>query len=522
MSQSSISSPALSLSDRRADPAAPPPCPARFNLARHTLWAGQPDDKVALTLAGPDGAALARWRYADLRAEVGAIAGGLTQAGLARGERVMLRLRDGPDFPLMFLGVIAAGGVAAPVSAQLTDAEAAFVARDLAARFVCVGAGMDFETDAPRLDPQALGAAPPVEPVVTGAPDPAVIVYTSGSSGKPKGVLHAQRAGWARRMMWRGWYALEADDLMMHAGAFNWTYTLGAGLLDPWAAGAATVISGGARSPEMWPRIAAARKPSLFAATPGVFRQILKYAPAAGQDLRAGFASLRHALSAGETLAESLRDAWEQATGKAAHEALGMSEVSTYVSASPDRPARRGYVGYAQPGRRVAVLQAGATGPAALGEIGELAVAADDPGLMLGYWRAEAETRAAFRGDWFLTGDRAEMAADGAIGWRGRADDMINAGGHRVAPQEVEAALMAHPRVAEAAAVALPVDATLRVLAAFVVAPGASEAELAAWCAARLARYKQPRAIRLVDSLPRTATGKLARRALIEAHRAGG
>jgi acyl-coenzyme A synthetase/AMP-(fatty) acid ligase len=137
---------------------------------------------------------------------------------------------------------------------------------------------------------------------------------------------------------------------------------------------------------------------------------------------------------------------------------------------------------------------------------------------MLGYWQAPAETAAAFRGEWFITGDLAEMDADGYIAHRGRADDVMNAGGYRVAPQEVEAALAAFPGVAEAAVVEQPVRAGLSIIAAFVVstAEDVSPETLAAWCAERLASYKCPKQITLVGTLPRTSTGKLLRRALVK------
>jgi acyl-coenzyme A synthetase/AMP-(fatty) acid ligase len=197
-----------------------------------------------------------------------------------------------------------------------------------------------------------------------------------------------------------------------------------------------------------------------------------------------------------------------------------MTEISTYVSFSPGRPPVPGRTGYPQPGRRVAILpESGGEAPVDRGAEGLLAVSRRDPGLMLGYWRRPEETAAAFRGAWFITGDRARMDPDGAIEYLGRADDLINAGGFRVSPQEIEAALAAHPGVAEAAAVEREVRPGVRIVAAFYVpkAGPLPEDELAAHCAARLARYKLPRAFHPVEALPKDANGKLVRRRLREA-----
>jgi acyl-coenzyme A synthetase/AMP-(fatty) acid ligase len=309
-------------------------------------------------------------------------------------------------------------------------------------------------------------------------------------------------------MMWDGWYGLGADDRVLHAGAFNWTYTLGAGLTDPWAAGATALVYAGPPDREVWPRLAAAHGATLFAAAPGVYRQMLE-AP----ELGPGFAALRHGLSAGEALAPAVAAAWTGATGKPIYEALGMSEISTFVSFGPGAPPVPGRAGRPQPGRRVAILGEAGEAPVARGEAGLLAVSRRDPGLMLGYWNRPDETAAAFRGEWFVTGDRARMEADGTIVHLGRDDDLMNAGGFRVSPAEVEAALAEHPGVREAAAVERAVRDGVRVIAAFYV-PAAAEvpaAELAAHCAARLARYKVPRVFQAVARLPRSANGKLQR-----------
>jgi acyl-coenzyme A synthetase/AMP-(fatty) acid ligase len=309
-------------------------------------------------------------------------------------------------------------------------------------------------------------------------------------------------------MMWEGWYGLGEDDRLLHAGAFNWTYTLGTGLLDPWAAGATALIPAAGVTPAQLALLLRRHDATIFAAAPGVYRQMLASAPLPPMP------KLRHGLSAGEKLPETLRARWEAATGTQVHEAFGMSECSTFVSGSPARPAPPGTLGFAQPGRHMAIL-GGDGQPVPQGTPGTLAIHRDDPGLMLGYLHdpdAEVRHRA---DDWFLTGDSAVLRADGAIDYLGRTDDLLTAGGYRISPLEVEGALADFPGLDEVAVTDHVLDRTTRVIAAFYVAKAPlDEASLAGHVAPRLAPFKRPRLYLRVDSLPRGANGKLLRRAL--------
>ena len=500
--------------------------PSRFNMARYCLArsAAAWPDKVALIVVSDADAPLdaaERWTYGALDDAVRRIAGGLLAEGFTPGERLMIRMPNTSDYALLFFGAIAAGLVPLPSSSQLTDEEAEFLLGDSEASAVAVAGGMSVDAQNMRVIDEAMVAqlkahAPLADYADTAADDPAFLVYTSGTSGKPKGVLHAQRSAWGRRPMYQGWYGISESDTVLHAGAFNWTYTLGVGLTDPWANGATTVLYNGEKDVQVWPKLLERTGATLFAAVPTLYRQILKYC-----DLdRHKLSALRHGLTAGEAMSSTLLDHWRNATGKELYEALGMSECSTYVSTGPGMEIRVGSPGRPQPGRCVAALPLdGGSEPVAQGEIGLLAVHRTDPGLMLGYWRRPDEENEVYRGDWFIGGDLASFDADGYLWFHGRADDVMNAMGYRVSPQEVEAALTKHPAIAEVAVTEIRVREDVSVIAAFVVVKEGQMADAKSvldFAEAHLAAYKRPREIVFVDSLPRTANGKVTRRKLAQ------
>lgn len=486
-----------------------------FNLAEHVLNAGlATPDRLALAVISP--ARADRWSHARLRAAVLGAATGLLGRGLRPGDRVLLRIGNEPAFPAAYLACIAAGIVPVPTSAMLTEAEITRISRDIRPALVIAGAGVPLPADdTPRLSAAELAAMASLPPADFQRGDPerlAYIVYTSGTSGRPRAVMHAHRAILARAMMFEGWYGLRASDRLLHAGAFNWTFTLGTGLMDPWTLGATALIPAEGTAIEQIPLLARRHGASIIAAAPGVFRRMLRADWAALPDLR-------HGLAAGERLDPELRRAWQARTGTDLHEAMGMSECSTFLSGSPARPAAEGSAGYPQPGRRVAILSPEGR-PLPAGEPGVLAVHRSDPGLFLGYLDQPEETAARFHGEWFLTGDLAVAAADGAISTLGRADDMMNAGGYRVAPAEVEDALAPVPGAGDVAVTELPVASGASIIAAFWTGTATADA-LRAAAEASLARYKQPREYIRIDALPRTPTGKINRRALRQTHRPG-
>lgn len=504
--------------------------PERFNMARHCLGpaAHRPPDRTALIVAHADPAVSAdageRWTFGELDTAVRAVAGGLRSVGVRPGDRVVLRLGNTSAYPLAFFGAIAAGAVAVPTSTQLTAEEFDFVVRDSAAALVVHGGddALELSTGIPVVGEADLAqwqrSTETNEPANeaayadTGADDPAFLVYTSGTTDRPKGVLHAQRSIWGRQPMYPHWLGLRADDVMLHAGAFNWTYTLGVGLSDPWARGACAVVYDGPREPTVWPRLIDRYAATIFAAVPGVYRQWLHdWQPAAG-----ALASLRHGVVAGEALSPALWQAWREATGRPLYEALGMSEISTFVSSGPTTPTRPGSPGRIQPGRRVTVLPVDAgTSPVATGEIGLLAVDRDEPGLMLGYWRRPQEDAASRRGRWFVTSDLVHLDDDGYVHYHGRNDDVMTAQGYRISPVEVEKVLAGHPGIADVAVTEVEVREGVRVVAAFVVPRGPLDPQdVRAFAGAHLAAYKCPRIVRLVEVLPRTPNGKIRRRDL--------
>lgn len=487
------------------------PCPTPFNLAAHVLArAGDAPDKIALAILSQSGSE--RWSYARLKSAVLGTGTGLLRAGFKPGDIVLMRLGNTVEFPLAYLGAIAVGLVPVPTSSMLTAPEVARMVTQLSPAGILHDTGVACPTDTglPMIETADLLAMRDLPPAAFHMGDPerlAYIIYTSGTSGVPRAVMHAHRAIWARQMMHQGWYGLSAQDRLLHAGAFNWTFTLGTGLMDPWTLGATALIPAPGTPIEALPLLLKRHDATLFAAAPGVYRKILNH------HTNLPLPRLRHGLAAGEKLSDTIRQHWMEATGTPIHEAYGMSECSTFISASPDHPAQPGTLGRPQQGRKIAILDE--EGPVEYGKDGTIAVHKSDPGLMLGYYGAPQATAAKFQGDWFLTGDHAEMDAEGNITFHGRVDDMMNAGGYRVSPLEVEAALLPHPQIREIGVTDIQIKEDTSIIAAFYTADAdIPQDELTAFAAARLARYKQPRAWLRIDTMPTNPNGKLSRQAL--------
>ncbi|WP_170325114.1 class I adenylate-forming enzyme family protein [Ruegeria arenilitoris] len=491
------------------DQGPPPACPAPFNLAAHVLRRTDDNpEKTALSVLRADGAE--DWTYRALKSAIMGTATGLLSAGLKPGDIALMRLGNTVDFPIAYLGAIAAGIVPVPTSSQLTEPETERMIADLQPAAILRDPAVACAPHPLQITVSELTEMRTLPPAEFQMGDPerlAYVVYTSGTSGKPRAVAHAHRAIWARQMMVDGWYGLRDTDRLCHAGAFNWTYTLGTGLMDPWTIGATALIPEPGTDPNALPALLRQHRATIFAAAPGVFRKLLK----TSEDMH--LPTLRHGLCAGEKLSRHLHAQWAEVTETELYEAYGMSECSTFISSSPAHPARGESLGQPQPGRRIAIL--GPDGPVPQGQEGTIAIHRSDPGLMLTYLNAPHEAEARMQGDWFLTGDQGAMAVDGQITYLGRDDDMMNAGGYRVSPVEVEATLSKFPGITQVGAAAVEVKQDTFVIAAFYTGPEKlDDGALQTYVEANLARYKQPRAFIHLPELPTGGNGKLLRRAL--------
>jgi acetyl-CoA synthetase len=496
-----------------------------FNMAEYAIGhaARSAPGKTALLVYDAQNAERPQehWTFAEFEDAVLRLAAGLAARGLRRGDRVAIRLGNSSQSALLYFAAMAGGFIALPLSDQLTATELKSLLDDSGAAGIATSepiadnvAGSNIAVLTPDEIPHLIRGAERANYAATKPDDPAFLIYTSGTTSRPKGVLHAHRSALGRRPMYQGWYGITSNDRMLHAGAFNWTFTLGVGLTDPWVNTATAIVCTGEKSPELWPGLIASTGATLFAAVPGVYRQILKYAHLQ----RGTLGELRHGLMAGETPPPGLIEQWTATTGLPLYEALGMSEISTYISTGPSVPYRPGTVGKPQAGRRVAILpaEAGET-PLPIGTEGLIAVHRSDPGLMLGYWNRPEEEAEVMRGEWFAGGDLGSIDADGYVTHLGRANELMNAGGYRVSPLEIEAALAGCPGVGEVACSEIRVRSDVSVIGAFVVGSTTEPVDadtVRAFAAERLAAYKVPREIVFVETLPRTPNGKIQRKAL--------
>lgn len=460
------------------------------------------------------------------------------------GERVALLAPPGRDFATALLGIWRAGGVAVPLAAMHPPAEHATTLDDSGAAFAVV-----HPVDRPRLEPLAVERgltlvsttdrppAPASAPTPPGLDEPALILYTSGTTGRPKGGVHthASLAAQAEAMIaaW-GW---SAADRILHLLPLHHTHGLVNCLLTPLAAGACCEF--GLPDPDrprfdpgaVWRRLAGGGVTVLMA-VPTIYAKLLAAydgAPAAERARwRSAARRLRLAVSGSAALPAALAERWREVAGEPPLERYGMTEIGMALANPLAGPRVPGAVGRPMPGVEVRLVDdAGEPLASAGGTIGPGEIEVRGPQLFAGYWRRPEETRAAMRpGGWFRTGD--EAAVEGGVyrilGRRGV--DVLKVGGYKLSALEIESVLADHPAVAECAVVGVPdPDYGQRVAAAVVAADSASAPtldELRGWAGERLAPYKLPTRLLLVAELPRNPMGKVGKPELTRRFAAGG
>jgi acyl-coenzyme A synthetase/AMP-(fatty) acid ligase len=508
--------------------------PEQFNIgvACTDAHAGGPHAGRAAMVVHDATTGIQERSFAELADDTSRFAAVLEAFGVDAGERVLIRLPNCIEYPIAFLGTLKRGAIAVPTSILLTGEEVLHLATDSgavamvtdAATWAAAGETLRrhvrrvFLVDGDASGVHALGAAlasaRPAPPHPTRAEDPAYLVYTSGSTGYPKGVLHAHRALLGRQPSSEYWFDFQPDgDRVLHSGKLNWTYVLGTGMMDPLHRGHTAILHEGPSDPTLWPRLIAAQRATTFIGVPTLYRQIVEKTAAGGADVP----TLRHCMSAGEQLSDRVLEAWRARFGLEIYEGLGMTECSYYLCQTKSRPIRPGSAGFAQPGHDVAVLAPDTLGPVPDGEEGVLCIPRTDPGLMLAYWNQPEETARHLRDGWFVTGDYARRDADGYVWFLGRKDDLIKSFGYRVSPHEVDRVLKDHPDVAEVATVGETSGPEKVLVVSYVIPrPGrrADPEAILGWAREHLASYKAPKRVYVVDDFPRTRNGKVLRRGL--------
>ena len=493
-------------------------------LIDRNLEAGRAE-KVAILTAGE------ALTYGDVARRAAQWGNFLRAAGIRREDRVLMILDDTAAFPAVFLGTMRIGAVPIPVNPMdradnyayyLEDSDAKALVVD-AALLPAISASPDLlvvVADGPAddhhiaLEDALTGQDEELAPAGTHRDDMAFWLYSSGSTGRPKGVVHLHHdidvtcETYARNVL-----KITEDDVCFSTTKLFHAYGLGNALSFPFWAGASSVLLQGRPSPLAIFDVVEAHRPSLFFSVPALYAAMLK-APTVGD-----FTSVRACVSAAEALPAAVQRRWKDATGKVILDGIGSTEMLHIYCSNTEDHLTPGTSGRPVPGYELKIVdESGAEAPP--GEAGDLLVRGDSCAAF--YWHQHEKTKHCMRGEWFFSGDRYVRTAEGDFVYQGRADDMIKVGGLWVAPADVEACLVQHPAISEAAVIGVQVEDVSRIKAFVICAePPADEdalaGELRLWCKDHLRRYEYPHVVAFVDDFPRTATGKVQRFKLREA-----
>lgn len=482
-----------------------------------------------------------RITYRHLLESTNRVGNTLRQLGVDLEQRVLLALPDSPEFLYCFFGAIKIGAVAVPVNPLLRAQEYEYLLNDTRARVAVIS-----EVSLPEIQKLPLdrlrylreivvvgssvplyrslselmrAASPELDPAPTSKDDVAFWLYSSGSSGPPKGCIHLHHDMVVCSESYaKGILRMEESDRCYSVARLFFAYGLGNAGYFPLYCGATTILSPTRPTP---PGIFAdieRYRPTLFFSVPTNYAGLLAH-QRDGREF--DLSSIRHAVSAGESLPAPLFERFKRRFGVEILDALGSTETLQMVTSNRPGDIRPGSSGKVIPGYETKIVDESGQ-PVAPGEIGQLLIKGDS--ICVGYWNQPEKTKAAFEGAWFRTGDKYYQDEAGFLWYAGRADDLFKVNGRWLSPAEVESALIAHPAVREAAVVARDDEAGLTKPAAYVVLSDGFipsdelRRELQDWVGQKLGGFKRPRWIEFLAELPKTATGKLQRFKLRELH----
>jgi benzoate-CoA ligase len=504
--------------------------PQEFNVATHFVDRNVTEGRGAQPAFHCEDRVLTYGQVQDLANRTGNT---LLEMGVEMEDRVLMICLDAPEFLGTFWGAIKIGAVPIPVNTLMRGPDYLYFLKDSRARVAVVSAPLLAEVgpvlgQAPLLRHVLVAGGPPgpymayedrvarasarLESAPTSRDDPAFWLYSSGSTGFPKGAVHLHHDMWicaetyAKQVL-----GLRPTDKVYSAAKLFFAYGLGNAGYFPMGVGAQSVLSPHRPTPESVFEILTRHRPTLFFGVPTLYAGMLAVKEA---DKRFDLSSLRLCVSAGEALPEELYTRWGERFGVEIIDGIGTTEIlHIFLSNRPGR-ARPGSSGLPVPGYEAAIVDDEGR-PVKPGDIGNLRVKGDS--TMAYYWNKHDKTRETLFGPWIQTGDKYWQDEDGSFWFAGRADDMLKVGGIWVSPVEVEATLIKHPAVLEAAVVGKADDDRLIKPKAFVVlkeparaCPALAE-ELKGFVKDRIAPYKYPRWVEFVGELPKTATGKIQR-----------
>jgi acetyl-CoA synthetase len=480
----------------------------RVNFARDVVDSAPPD-RLALVELARDGTRR-EWTFGAVADRSARLAGELRRRGIGRGDTVMTLIGNRPEWVLTMVACFRLGAVVLPCTEQLR-------ARDIEERIAAAGprlivadarnaAELDAalanrgDVEIALVPDDDLWSAEPAGAEELAPEDPCLITFTSGTAGRAKGVLHAQRYLTGQKLQAAHWLAPAPGDLVWCTAASGWSKSARNAFVAPWLRGAAALLHDARFDPAERLELLARERVNVLCMAPTEYRVIAKRC-----ELRP-YTDLRGLVAAGEALNPEVGRAWQQATGLQIRDGYGQTETGQLTGAPPGEAVRPGSMGRALPGVELVVDD----GELVLRDLGS------DPTFFLGYLDGPAPA-----GPW-RTGDRVRADEDGFLFFEGRTDDVIISAGYRIGPFEVESALVAHPAVAEAAVVAAPDEERGAVVRAVVVLRSGHAAsedlarELQDHVKDRTAPYKYPRVVDFADELPKTASGKVQRAVLRE------